>query len=127
MNFKLQYCNNGTGDSGFVDFGTLWDGRTKKIKTTSQLVRHLDLDILGIGETHLLKDQILSVDGFTWFGNNRKGLHRKAKTGSRGVGFLVKNDIFRAYDVTVDFTEGIFWLKSESQNSSNSFFMCVCY
>ena len=54
MNFKLQYRNNGTGDSGFVDFGTLWDGRTKKIKTTSQLVRHLDLDILGIGETHLL-------------------------------------------------------------------------
>ena len=53
------------------------------------LIRHLDVDILGISETHLLNDQVLSVERFTWFGNNRKGLDRKAKKGSGGVGFLI--------------------------------------
>lgn len=73
------------------------------------LIRQLDLDILGIGETHLRRDQVLGMDGFTWFGSNRKGLHKKAKKGSGGVGFLVKNDIFKAHDITVqdDSTEGI--------------------
>ena len=77
----------------------------------------------------MLNDQILSLDGFTWFGNNRKGLHRKAKKGSGGIRFLIKNDIFRAYDVTVqdDSTKGILWFKFRSQKSSDSFFTCVCY
>ena len=43
------------------------------------LINCLEFDILGISETHLINDQVLDVDGFTWFGNNRKGLHKRAK------------------------------------------------
>ena len=58
------------------------------------LVRHLDVDILGISETHLLNDQVLSLDGFTWFGNNRKGLHRKAKKKDQEESGSLKKMIF---------------------------------
>ena len=85
--------------------------------------------MIYFSETHLINDQVLDVDGFTWFGNNRKGLHKRAKKGSGGVGFLVKNEILNVYNVTVqdDMTDGILWLKFESRNSKETFFSCVCY
>ena len=41
-----------------------------------------DLDILGIGETHLTDGHVMSINNYTWFGNNRKHIHRRARTGS---------------------------------------------
>ena len=33
------------------------------------------------------------VEGYRWFGHNRKGLHRKAVRGSGGVGVLVRDNV----------------------------------
>ena len=46
-------------------------------------VLELDLDVIGIAESHLKKEEILLVDGYTWFGQNRESLHVNAKDGLR--------------------------------------------
>ena len=50
-------------------------------------ISHLNLDIIGIAESHLMKDETLSVEGYQWFGQNRDRLHVNARKGSGGVGF----------------------------------------
>jgi len=49
-----------------------------------------NFDILAIAETHLLNNDVIDVDGYTWFGFNRKIIHRNARNGSGGIGFLIK-------------------------------------
>ena len=56
-------------------------------------VSYLNLEIIGIAETHLKKCDVLSINGYKWFGNNRQELHKNAKRGSGGVGFLIKKNI----------------------------------
>ena len=62
-------------------------------------INGLDLDLIGIVETHLKGDELLAVDGFKWFERNRKTVHFRARTGSGGVGFLVKNEILHDFNV----------------------------
>ena len=38
-------------------------------------MKHLDVDIIGIADTHLTGDTQLELSGYKWFGNNRKHLH----------------------------------------------------
>ena len=41
----------------------------------SKIVQSLNLDIIGLCETFLVKDQDISVDGYKWFGKlSREGL-----------------------------------------------------
>jgi len=35
-------------------------------------VQNLNLDILGIAETHLTGNNTIEIDGFKWVGNNRE-------------------------------------------------------
>jgi hypothetical protein len=72
-----------------------------------------DFDILSVVETYLWKRKVINVDGYKWFGNNRKDIHVNARKGSGGVGFLIKNDLLRYYRVKVldDTEEGILWVK----------------
>ena len=35
---------------------------------------YLDLNIIGIAETHLLSGQVIEIDGYSWFGNNRNDI-----------------------------------------------------
>ena len=94
-----------------------------------ELLNHLDLDIIGIAETHLLNTQVIEIDGYSWFGNNRSNIHIRAKKGSGGVGFLVKNDIMGQYDVVIEdgTIEGILWLKFVSKCNKAELHTCVCY
>ncbi|CAG2223305.1 unnamed protein product [Mytilus edulis] len=81
-------------------------------------------------ETHLVKNNTISVDGYTWFGHNRIGIHIRAKAGSGGVGFLVRNDLMELFNVIVveDSIDGISWLKFEDKlNLDNIFYACVVY
>lgn len=59
-------------------------------KFRSYCINNLDLDIVGIAETHLKGGDILKVNGYHWIGQNRKHRHRNAKTGSGGIGIFVK-------------------------------------
>ena len=91
---------------------------------------HRNLHLLGISETHLIGTANIQVDGYTWFGNNRKQLHVRARVGSGGVGVLVRNDLFLSYNVTKinDSVDGILWIKfAEIQNPDSCFYMCVVY
>jgi hypothetical protein len=73
----------------------------------------LSFDLIGIAETHLLGTNKINLKGFTWFGNNRKYIHRNAKHGSGGVGFLVKDNMLLDFNISIlnDSQEGILWLK----------------
>ena len=90
-------------------------------------MQHLDVDIMGIAETHLTSDTELELNGYKWFGNNRKHLHVRARTGSGGVGFFIKLSLFDTFDVSVldDSVEGILWLNMNI-NVQDSDFCHVC-
>ena len=84
----------------------------------------MNLDSVGIAEPHLIKDESLLVDGYKWFGQNRDTLHVNARKGSGGVGFLIKYDLLKHFNVCVlnsDF-EGILWLTT----GNVAFNICVC-
>ena len=89
----------------------------------------LDIDILGIGETHLTCENNIEIAGYTWIGHNRANLHRKARVGSGGVGLLYKKELSNVYHVSVlnNSYEGILWTKFTQKNSEFTFLVCVCY
>lgn len=89
-----------------------------------------DLHIVGIAETHLVNDSVINVDNYEWFGNNRKHIHIRAKTGSGGVGILVKKDLLSTFKVTIgdNSEDGILWIRfTEIGKSYNCFYVCVVY
>ena len=75
-----------------------------------------NLDIIAIIETHLWKEHKLIFDEYEWFGNNRSVMHRRARRGSGGVGFMVKKSLLNSFKCAVidDEEEGIIWLKLSS-------------
>lgn len=89
----------------------------------------LQLDIIGIAETHLTGSSIVHFPGYKWFGNNRKGIHVRARTGSGGVGFLIKENMCSVFDIEVldNSFEGVLWLKMIHKLSGSCIYPCVCY
>ena len=74
---------------------------------------YLNLDIVGVAETHLSPHDSLEIDGYKWYSHPRQSKHRHAKCFSGGVGFLVKNTIFDSFQVNLlnDSEIDILWLK----------------
>ena len=59
------------------------------------VIKALKLDVICICESFLTGDgdhEIL-LEGYTWLGNNRKAISKRAIRGSGGVGILVSNRI----------------------------------
>ena len=56
--------------------------------------------IIGIAETHLLGNAVIHLDGDIRFGHKRNKMHRNAKTGSEGVGFVIKDTILSHFNVS---------------------------
>lgn len=56
-------------------------------------------------------------------------LHRNAKRGSGGVCFLIKDSVYKFFDVTLlDCSkEDILWIKLQEKGSTLCFCLCVCY
>ena len=50
----------------------MWVGKDPAQTLRSRIVQSLNLDVIGLCETFLVKDQDICVEGYTWFGNNRK-------------------------------------------------------
>ena len=95
----------------------------------SEAMKFLNLDIIGVAETHLKNNECLEFEGYRWFGHNRTELHRNAWSGSGGVGFLVKQELLNSFDVKIEdnSTEGILWLSLTDFVSQTSLYTCVCY
>ena len=55
----------------------------------SEVIEFYKPDIMALVETWLKGDEDVVVEGYNWFGHNRKHLHRNAVRGSGGVGVLV--------------------------------------
>jgi hypothetical protein len=44
---------------------------------------------------------VLNINGYKWFGNNRQEFHKNAKRGSGGVGFLIKNHLVEIFEIGI--------------------------
>ena len=86
----------------------------------------LNIDILGVAETHLTAREELNLKRYLWFGRNRKS-NMKAWTGSGGVGFLVHERLAHLYTITIrdNSHEDILWLHFKDKNTSEAFHMCL--
>ena len=52
------------------------------------------------------------MEGYKWFGNNRKHLHRKAVRGSGGVGVLIREEVLKRYQEILEAeVEDMLWMK----------------
>ena len=89
----------------------------------------MNLDIIGLAETHLIGNNALVLPGYVWFGQNRRILHRRAVKGSGGVGFFVKHEVAENHQVTVyDSTnEGVLWLQLATNHNQVLLRAAVCY
>lgn len=109
--------------------GWNYDRNSVNFNLRSQCVLDNDFDILGIAESHLLNDDILQLDGYTWFGFNRNNIHIRAKSGSGGIGFFIRNSVLNMFDISIEdnTVEGIFWLRMCNKQHKSLIFPCVCY
>ena len=89
----------------------------------------LELDIIGIAETHLLHSQSLSLQQFAFYGHNRTRLHKHAKSGSGGVCLLVRKELLKIFDISIldKSCEGILWVSFKDRKSNCCFNVCTCY
>ena len=72
---------------------------------------------------------MIMVDGYKWFGLNRRNLHKNAKKGSGGIGLLIKDILCQDYNVfpLEASSEEIMWLVLQHKSSGDNLIACVCY
>ena len=89
----------------------------------------LDLDVLCINETFLVKDHTIEMVNYTWFGRNRKNVHRRARRGAGGVGMLVHNRVMKCFHIEIldNTKEDILWLKFSAKHGDFVLCLCSCY
>ncbi len=97
---------------GFVNCRGWWS----KEVDINMLLKQLDLDVLGLAETFLQRDDEPDVAGYTWFGNNRIG----GKRASGGVGLFVREGI-QARILKKDM-DGVLWVEVETEEGDNCAF-----
>ena len=93
------------------------------------VIKH-SADVYGLCETHLRDNDVITVSGFKWIGQNRTNISENALRGSGGVGFLISDKLLTDYnyDVIDDTYEGILWIKlSLKHDPETSVLLCVCY
>ena len=84
--------------------------------------------IVCIAETHLAKDRAISTENYIWFGYNQDLKHVKSSVTHGGVGILVKNNIFTAFNVCVVDKEvdGILVVEFKSKINDTKFVLFCC-
>ena len=94
-----------------------------------KVLQNIDPHFICLTETHLKGEETISMNGYTWFSNNRTVLHTRAKTGSGGCGIFVKDSIFADFtcEIVDKSKEGILCLKLVNKFSSFSFILYCCY
>ncbi|XP_071136614.1 uncharacterized protein [Mytilus edulis] len=102
-------------------------GDVEHYPSIDEVLEHLSCDIIGVCETFLIGKNKINIDGYHFYGNNRKINHKKAKRGSGGVGVFVKDIIEQQYKIEVldESIEDILWVKLT--NEHETFCICVCY
>ena len=69
------------------------------------------------------------MEGYKWFGNIRKHLHRKAVRGSGGVGVLIREEVLKHYQVEILETEkeDMLWVKLNQREEEEGLVLALCY
>ena len=85
-------------------------------------------DVMALVETWLKREEEIVVDGYRWFGRNRRSLHRKAVRGSGRVGLVVYEEALERCVVEVLDTdvEDVPWVRL-SQENEEMLTLAVCY
>ena len=103
-----------------VNGWTLTNSRIRK-----DILHALSIDIIGVTETFLKSNDVLSLPGYVWYGQNRQMLHVRANRGSGGIGCFVKAkllDYFECHVINNSF-EGI--LIIQLCNKYSGFKICL--
>lgn len=97
-------------------------------KLRRSILLSFDPDFISLNKTHLTGQNVIDIDGYTWFGQNRK-THIKTKKGSGGVDILIKNNVLQEYEVlSVDKSEdGIACIQLKHAVSKYSLALLSCY
>ena len=95
----------------------------------SEIVKAHKADILSVNESHLSANNTISVDGYRWFGNNRRQTHVNATRTFGGVGILVNNKLDKDFLISVTSCnyDGILGVKFVHRFSDFSFVLFSCY
>ena len=65
------------------------------------IISLMNIDVVIISETLLKDNDLIRIPDFTWFGFNRRGIYKKASKDSGGVGILVRDSLFRHFNVNI--------------------------
>ena len=85
-------------------------------------------DVEVLVETWLEGEEEIVVEGYRWFGRNRRRLHSQAVRGSGGVGLLGCEEVLKRCEVDVLDTdvEDILWVKLSPDNGE-ALALAACY
>ena len=86
--------------------------------------------MFSLCETFLTENKVIDVEGYVWFGHNRRDIDKNATRGSGGVGILIKNEICNHYyvDQLNSSLDGILWLKLRNKHTEfDEVMICTCY
>ena len=84
----------------------------------------------GRNPCHLTGNNVIDIDGFSWFDQNRENIHIRTKKGSGGVGIMVRKELVNDFkvEITNSDVEGILWIKFTSKvDKEDSFYVCSIY
>ena len=86
-------------------------------------------DVVALVETWLKAEDVLAVEGYKWFGQNRRHLHKNAVRGSGGVGVLIREEVLKSYQVEILDTdvEDVLWVKLSQEEEEQVLVLAVCY
>ena len=84
---------------------------------------------MALVETRVKGDKEVLVEGYKWFGYNRKHLHRKAVRGSSGVGVLVRVQVLKCYQVAIleGEVEHMLWAKLNQEAEEQGLVLALWY
>ena len=100
---------------------------------TSKLdvIRHniIKADIFCMVETRLVKEQVIEIPGYTWYGNNRAKYKRQLEGQDSGGWVYFVRILLRQFSITVldNNYEDIISISLTNNHTTESMGICACY
>ena len=105
-----------------------WGQELRDYKT--KIFNYPDCDLISVNESWLRhEDCEPQIEGFKWIDNRRKTINKRARTGSGGVGILVKLELYRDYliDISDKAYDGILAITLTNKHTDYKFAFITSY
>ena len=115
---------------GWCKDGNNWEEMRAVHDVKAEVIDYYRPDVIALVETWLKGEEEIMVEGYRWFGYNRRTLHRKAVRGSGGVGVLIREEVLKEYAVEVldSDVDDVLWVRlSNEEEEEGSLVLAVCY